>query len=680
MPTTQTTFFLLLLYTVLLFPIEAITVSGISSRTGRLASEYWVQGHQIFTNAFEHDDNELGLRFKGFNWYGFESKLCRLGGAWATRTPLAAHIDAMRRRGFNAIRVPLALTGCPPNTQDELENLVETAGDHGMLILLAIETMRNGVPNDTGYIGGREGAEQMRRGWEALAGRFCDPVRFWNVFGADLLNSPHGMSWGPPPNVREAASEQPPVHEFMPTIGDLRHCLPNNGQGTCPPPPPPRPPPPAGARYFPEERWDVVAGQIADATLSVCPRWLAVVEGVGYCQTSSQDKGCAYPSAAGQDAMLTTWWGENLQGVLTNPVRLSAKPVGQGSYSRVDATSTVPRPLDASSKIVYGAQLHAPSTGHQDYFHDRHFPSNLATVWDRIWGNAAKHANAPHAVLVVDWGAKLDGDDMVWQQALIEYLRSNPIAGSFYGAINPDAKSTGGLVTDWEGPKLDERRLDLLDRLPTVLVPTSVMVHTLPPPPPQSSLFKSSPPPSPQLSQRQSPPPPPPPPPSPFASSLISSDAYELGMTSAPLLLPLRSSADHGGVGLTDTMIAMIADDPVGALLLMAVLCVVVLAAVRTCGESTGLPSGYFVADDPCSARTSGGAGSSSAPRPSLRPKDNSNKRVAATLEDQDMEHDMDEEVEEQTEEVELEDLSHVVQEQLLSQLLTRQQPPKTGA
>jgi hypothetical protein len=43
------------------------------------------------------------------------------------------------------------------------------------------------------------------------------------------------------------------------------------------------------------------------------------------------------------------------------------------------------------------------------------------------------------------------------------------------------------------------------------------------------------------------------------------------------------------------------------------------------------------------------------------------------------MEHDMDEEVEEQTEEVELEDLSHVVQEQLLSQLLTRQQPPKTG-
>ena len=62
MPTTQTTFFLLLLYTVLLFPIEAITVSGISSRTGRLASEYWVQGHQIFTNAFEHDDNELGLQ------------------------------------------------------------------------------------------------------------------------------------------------------------------------------------------------------------------------------------------------------------------------------------------------------------------------------------------------------------------------------------------------------------------------------------------------------------------------------------------------------------------------------------------------------------------------------------------------------------------------------------------
>ena len=128
MPTTQT-FFFLLLYTVLLFPIEAITVSGISSRTGRLASEYWVQGHQIFTNAFEHDDNELGLPLKGFNWYGFESKLCRLA-ARGDENAIAAHIDAMRRRGFNP-RVALALTGVR-KYQDELENLVEDGGRHGI--------------------------------------------------------------------------------------------------------------------------------------------------------------------------------------------------------------------------------------------------------------------------------------------------------------------------------------------------------------------------------------------------------------------------------------------------------------------------------------------------------------------------------------------------------------------
>ena len=33
----------------------------------------------------------------------------------------------------------------------------------------------------------------LHRAWEVLTGLFCDPVRYWNVFAADLRNEPHGM-------------------------------------------------------------------------------------------------------------------------------------------------------------------------------------------------------------------------------------------------------------------------------------------------------------------------------------------------------------------------------------------------------------------------------------------------------------------------------------------------------
>ena len=191
--------------------VGGIEVDGLATHRSKLLSEYWVEGHQIFTSAFkvdrqgavDDDDGGIGsdsdgLVLKGANWYGFESKACTYGGSW-TDVPLAAHIDRLRRDGFNALRLPLALSGCHDNAMDELEELIIQAGDHGMLVLLVVETMVAGVPNDTGYIGGADGIERMQRGWERLAARFCDPLRFWNVMGADLMNSPHGMTWGDAP-------------------------------------------------------------------------------------------------------------------------------------------------------------------------------------------------------------------------------------------------------------------------------------------------------------------------------------------------------------------------------------------------------------------------------------------------------------------------------------------------
>ena len=165
--------------------VLGISVQGLATRRAKYSAEYWVEGSSVFTNAFSNADAETGGRdnsvvFKGTNWHGFSSKGCAYSGSWTT-TPLAAIFDALRAKGFNAIRVPLAVAGCPADTMDRLDDFIQTGGRHGMLILLTIETMRSGVPNDTGYIGGDDGFEQVRGGWEVLASRFCDPNKFWNV-------------------------------------------------------------------------------------------------------------------------------------------------------------------------------------------------------------------------------------------------------------------------------------------------------------------------------------------------------------------------------------------------------------------------------------------------------------------------------------------------------------------
>ena len=67
-----------------------------------------------------------------------------------------------------------------------------------------------------------------------------------------------------------------------------------------------------------QERWDQVAERLGRDVLRACGRWLVLVEGVGYCQSKS-DEGCEWPSAVGQDVKTTSWWGENLQAAAQRP-------------------------------------------------------------------------------------------------------------------------------------------------------------------------------------------------------------------------------------------------------------------------------------------------------------------------------------------------------------------------
>jgi len=99
--------------------------------------------------------------------------------------------------------------------------------------------------------------KRVMESWSKIAGHLCE---HWNVFAADLQNEPHASSWG-----KGLASD-----------------------------------------------WNKAAERIGDHVLRLCPRWLIMVEGVGFTPGApgADDPGAGY------------WWGENIVGAKVAPVRL----------------------------------------------------------------------------------------------------------------------------------------------------------------------------------------------------------------------------------------------------------------------------------------------------------------------------------------------------------------------
>ena len=59
-------------------------------------------------------------------------------------------------------------------------------------------------------------------------------------------------------------------------------------------------------------------------------------------------------------------------------------------------------------------------------------------VWGSVWGYLSQDVRRPKALLVVDWGGAMEGDDLIWQRELAEYLSTRPLVGSFYGTLDPN--------------------------------------------------------------------------------------------------------------------------------------------------------------------------------------------------------------------------------------------------
>jgi hypothetical protein len=213
------------------------------------------------------------LDIKGVSWFGFQSDGCV---NQLYRHSAQSYIDFLVTNHFNAVRLPLDVslvvsnpvaTNCGEysgmRTLDILSDVARRLKRVGIFVMLGIHTLGGDDTNHGMWCG--SGRECTSESEQPILSAWRILAQLYcshpNVIAADLFNEPFRASWG---------------------VGN------------------------------PATDWDLAATRVGNAVLQACPRWLIIVQGVA--QNSGQ---CA------QNSGHSCWWGENIQGHLTHPVRLN---------------------------------------------------------------------------------------------------------------------------------------------------------------------------------------------------------------------------------------------------------------------------------------------------------------------------------------------------------------------
>jgi len=186
----------------------------------------------------------------------------------------------------------------------------------------------------------------------------------------------------------------------------------------------------------PKTDWDAAATRIGNHILSLSGgnKFLIFVEG------DSKSPACS-------DAC---FWGENLQGVKTAPIKLTN-----------------------ADKLVYSPHVYGPAVAQQAYFDVPTFPQNMPAIWDTHYGFVPGLTG--NAISIGEWGGAVSGKNGIWMNAFVDYLISKNATDTFFWCLNPDAGDTGGLLNyDWKTP--DPAKLTLLK----TLVPNPSVVSATP--------------------------------------------------------------------------------------------------------------------------------------------------------------------------------------------------------
>ncbi|WP_313824092.1 cellulase family glycosylhydrolase [Leclercia sp.] len=347
------------------------------------------------------------FRLRSINWFGAETDIYVPHGLWARS--YTAIIDQIKAMGFNSIRLPLS-------------------GD--------LLTAGRGVP--AGSINyDLNPALVGKTAFEVLSAiiTYCDEKEIYVILDHHRRAAGNGADGSPVSDTYPLATWITNWQSLAQAFSGLQYVL--------------------GADLHNEPyslSWPVWAGyaeQCGNAIHHVAPHWLIFVEGVGSVDGDSY------------------WWGGQLAGVATRPVR-----------------------LNQANRVVYSPHEYGQSVGQQSWLaYDgqatpANWPMNLYAVWRKYWGFIVENNVAP--VWIGEFGGKFGtngtGDlgiaphaeyESQWLYHLELYMNGDfdgdgdkdlPAASegiSFcYWAFNPNSGDTGGIVQDdWTAPQAFKLRL-----------------------------------------------------------------------------------------------------------------------------------------------------------------------------------------------------------------------------
>ncbi len=388
---------------ILLSVIAALGISSLMTRSTKAASNYL---HTSGNKIVDASNNIVGL--SGLNWFGFETSNNVPHGLWSRS--YKDMLDQIKSLGYNVIRLPFSDAVLQPGV---MPNSINYNLNPDLVNLTSLQVMDK-IINEAGA----RGIKIILDNHRSTAGGGPEANGLW--YTSAFPESKWIADWT---MLTTRYKDNPAV------IGmDLRN--------------EPHDPACWGCGDTSKD-WRLAAEKAGNAILAINPNLLIIVEGV--------------QSYNGQ----YIWWGGNLLGAQTYPVR-----------------------LNIPNRLVYSPHEYPESISSQPWFSDPNYPNNLPGIWDKFWGYLSKQNIAP--ILIGEFGTKYATvKDQQWLQTLKPYIQQNHLNWTFW-SLNPDSGDTGGLLLD-DWITVNQTKQDILKQIQYSFngssspLPTPTLVPTLRP-------------------------------------------------------------------------------------------------------------------------------------------------------------------------------------------------------
>ncbi|NTV40579.1 MAG: glycoside hydrolase family 5 protein [Demequinaceae bacterium] len=332
----------------------------------------------------------------GANWFGFNTSERVFHGLSNAR--MGDILDTVASRGINVIRVPIstelllewkagrAAIPSAVNQSDKsdvagktsleiFEAFLAGSKDRGLKVILDVHSAK---ADNAGHIAPMWfAADISERDWIDAWAWVAERYRHDDtIIGFDLKNEPHGQP-----------SESP--HAAW------------DGSDAA-------------------NNWRRAAEAVSARIQAVHPDALILVEGIE--ATPKTAKTSTSTSNADYDF---GWWGGNLRGAASYPVR-----------------------LEVADKLVYSPHDYGPLVYEQPWFQG---PFTAASLRKDVWGPQwlYLHDAGTSPILIGEWGGRVgqDARQDLWLTSLRDLIVSEHLAHTFW-CINPNSSDTGGLLLD----------------------------------------------------------------------------------------------------------------------------------------------------------------------------------------------------------------------------------------